>query len=640
METDILANDLLVSDPQLPELLLTDRSANRHIVWATSDYTLYGEQYAPGCEITAAQITDADTRLIKPRVTKALRAQSKRTRNTAEVFTPAWICKAQNDLVDTRWFGEAAVFRAADEGSIPFPAKEGQTWQDYVCARRMEITCGEAPYLVNRYDTVTGERIEDVRQRIGLLDRKLRVVNENTDNEADWLVWVKKAYQSTYGFEFQGDNLLLARENLLSAFIENMAYRFHRQPTAEELCQIAEIISWNIWQMDGFTCTVPASGQDAADSAAPCIIRDWTEERNIGFRALSQDHSMPFDAIVGNPPYQRMDGGAKASAMPIYPHFVLQARELQPSCISMIMPARWYTGGKGLDSFRDEVLHDRRFAVLHDFVRSGMCFSNVEIKGGICYFLWDSRHDGKCSIYRHEETGITHSVRDLTEDGENIHVRYFELLSIKNKVFSDHPNNFESIVSSMKPYGLRGDVFQDIAKYHLPALHTEPVAGGYRILGLSRLKREYRYIPSDYPLPKTNMLHDYKVFVTRNYGVGSFGDLPSAPVVAEPGELCTETFVQVGPFRTRSEAEHALTYLRTRFFRALVSLRKQDQGASKAVYRYVPLQDFTENSDIDWTATVDGIDAYLFRKYSLTPAEIRFIESHVAKVLPERSASE
>jgi hypothetical protein len=183
----------------------------------------------------------------------------------AEVFTPSWVCNAQNNLVDEAWFGRKDVFNTENSENhtwkpypkhISFP--EGKTWRDYVRATRMEMTCGEAPYLVSRYDTTTGEMIP-LEQRIGLLDRKLRVVSENTETSGDWLDWAQIAYQNTYGFEWQGDNLLLAREALLWTFIENYQAKFHKQPMLKSIKYIAYIISWNIWQMDGLKGVVPGS---------------------------------------------------------------------------------------------------------------------------------------------------------------------------------------------------------------------------------------------------------------------------------------------------------------------------------------------------------------------------------------------
>lgn len=311
---DVIENNTASFNEQVLAVLLIDRSTKKNIVWATDDYIDFGVGYSPESEITIDKISGIHSFIITPRILKEKQKQSNRTRNKAEVFTPSWICNEQNNLVDEQWFGRADVFNiAGDKGwktvktKIAFPSKPGKTWQDYIRAKRMEITCGEAPYLVSRYDTVTGKPIK-VYKRIGLLDRKLRVINENVDDASDWFLWVKKAYQSIYGYEYQGDNLLLARKNLLLTFIDNMVYKFDRQPTTNELKSIAYIISWNIWQMDGLTYTAPYSEMEVQEefeqltlfgfseeqeeitetnkNAIPCIIRDWTNKCNLEYRSM------------------------------------------------------------------------------------------------------------------------------------------------------------------------------------------------------------------------------------------------------------------------------------------------------------------------------------------------------------------
>lgn len=184
-------------------------------------------------------VTGNNTRIVQPRVFKSISEQAKRTKDKAEVFTPSWVCNEQNNLIDEAWFEKKDVFNVitskswtATKEKISFPANK--TWHDYVNAKRMEISCGEAPYLVSRYDTVTGKEIA-IEERIGLLDRKLRIVNENTENEEDWIKWTVRAYESTYGYEYQGDNILIARENLLYTFIEYMDYKFSHKPTNAQL---------------------------------------------------------------------------------------------------------------------------------------------------------------------------------------------------------------------------------------------------------------------------------------------------------------------------------------------------------------------------------------------------------------------
>jgi len=312
---NVMENNTTSVNEQVLSILLMDRSTKKNIVWATDDYISLGVGYSPESEITIDKISGFNSFIITPRVLKERQRQSNRTRNKAEVFTPSWICNEQNNLVDEQWFGRTNIFNMlgnkkwkTNKEKIVFPSKVGKTWQDYIRAKRMEITCGEAPYLVSRYDTVTGNTIQ-ICDRIGLLDRKLRIINENVTDESDWFLWVKKAYQSIYGYEYQGDNLVIARKNLLMTFIDNVLYKFNRQPTNSELKSIAYIISWNIWQMDGLTYTAPYSEMEIQEefeqltlfgfeeqeqeviipinkNAIPCIIRDWTNKCNLEYRSM------------------------------------------------------------------------------------------------------------------------------------------------------------------------------------------------------------------------------------------------------------------------------------------------------------------------------------------------------------------
>lgn len=205
----------------------------------------------------------ANRKVIQPRVLKAQEQKRNRTRSRAEVFTPSWVCNAQNNLIDADWFDGESPFNEvsgtewkATTEAICFAENGSRTWKKFIDCKRLEITCGEAPYLVSRYDTVTGQTIP-VPERIGLLDRKLRVVCEKTESKEDWKKWARRAVESVYGYEFQGDNLLLARENVLYSYIEYYRYQFGEETELKELLQIALVISWNLWQMDGFNYAVP-----------------------------------------------------------------------------------------------------------------------------------------------------------------------------------------------------------------------------------------------------------------------------------------------------------------------------------------------------------------------------------------------
>ena len=262
---DILEDYLIELEQDLLSILLSDFSSRKNIVWATDDYRGFGEPYRKTSEIFPHLVTREHNFLIQPRAEKPLRTQQLRIRKKGEVFTPSWVCNEQNNLVDDAWFGRSGVFNAtkgsswtATKGKILFSAENGRDWQAYVDAKRLEITCGEAPYLVSRYDTTTGDVIP-LRERIGFLDRKLRVVSENAVSKTEWLKWATRAIQSVYGYEFQGDSLLIARENVFMTFVEYYSEHYGEFPESGTLKSVAEIVSRNLWQMDAKKGVVPYS---------------------------------------------------------------------------------------------------------------------------------------------------------------------------------------------------------------------------------------------------------------------------------------------------------------------------------------------------------------------------------------------
>lgn len=264
-QIDIKEDDLLQLDEELLKTLLIDRSSNENIIWATDNYVDKGEQFSPQSHITIESITGEFTQIIQPRIKKSKEIQESRSKDKAEVFTPSWICNKQNNLIDNAFFGRENVFNTETENGWTSNKKieflETEDWRDYVRAKRLEITCGEAPYITSRYDATTGELIEPLN-RIGILDRKFRVVHQfkggDDINVKNWFKWMKIALQSTYGYEWQGDNLLLARENILLTFIDFYLLKFPGKfPTEKQLRDVAEIISWNIWQMDGLKFVIP-----------------------------------------------------------------------------------------------------------------------------------------------------------------------------------------------------------------------------------------------------------------------------------------------------------------------------------------------------------------------------------------------
>ena len=261
---DVKENNIVNVDYEILSILLKDRTTKKNIIWATNNYENHGPGYSFQDEITPEKITSYYGRIIKPQNKKSKKEQEVRIRDKAEVFTPAWVCNEQINLVDNSWFGYENAFNISiknkkwktNKNKIIIPSEK--KWTDYVSSLRMEITCGEAPYLVSRYDNVTGGLI-DIKDRVGILDRKFRILNENATKCEEWTYYAIIAMKSVYGYDWQGDNVLLARENLLYTFIDNFQYYFKKNPTIDLVKEIAEIISWNIFQMDGLKYVIPNS---------------------------------------------------------------------------------------------------------------------------------------------------------------------------------------------------------------------------------------------------------------------------------------------------------------------------------------------------------------------------------------------
>jgi hypothetical protein len=265
---DILENEIVAQYPDVLEILLRDHTTQKNIFWATDNYEQLGNLYNSNSYMLPELITGENGSIIMPRVYKDKVLQQSRSKEMAEVFTPSWICNAQNNLIDNAWFGKEDVFNQeitmsdgtksweVNTNKINFP--KGKTWRGYVRDTRLEIACGEAPYITSRYDSTTGEPIP-IQNRVGILDRKLRVINENIDSSGEWLKAAQTAYKNTYAFEWQGDSLLLAREAMLATFIENYTVKFDKEPLLKSIQFIAYIISWNVWQMDGLKGVIPNS---------------------------------------------------------------------------------------------------------------------------------------------------------------------------------------------------------------------------------------------------------------------------------------------------------------------------------------------------------------------------------------------
>jgi len=333
----------------------------------------------------------------------------------------------------------------------------------------------------------------------------------------------------------------------------------------------------------------------------------------------NKTNNMKFNAIVGNPPYQEMDGGAQSSAKPVYQNFVRIAKKLNPDYLSLIMPSRWFTGGKGLDDFRKEMLNDKRIVELYDYFNSADVFPNVDIKGGVSYFLWDNtdkKKDGLCKVISYQNGKVVSEAKRKLKIGDSdIFIRYNEAVSILDKVLSEGEKSFAEIISSQKPFGLRTYFKGSEKKFK----------GAVKIYA----NQSVGYIKENEILKNIEYKDKHKVIVPRAIGSGDSKKDIIKPIYSEPNSVCTETYIMIGPFRDKQESLSVMKYIKTKFFHFLVTLKKNTMMASKDVYKFVPMQDFSENLDIDWTKSILEIDQQLYKKYNLTPEEINFIESMV-----------
>ena len=334
------------------------------------------------------------------------------------------------------------------------------------------------------------------------------------------------------------------------------------------------------------------------------------------WKANDKDH-MTFNAIVGNPPYQVMDGGgAGYSALPVYQDFVNISRVINPQFMSLIIPARWYAGGKGLDNFRDTMLQDRRINLLFDFTESKDCFPSADIAGGICYFLWNRKYKGKCIVTSVSNNERNSNLRDLGEF--STFIRQSEAISIVHKIIDETIITLDNIVYSRKPFGLDNNFVGKQKPYD----HCITVYGSQ---GIS-------YADKDVVSQNTELIDNWKVIASKASAQGGRADkdgkrkvIPKIEVLT-PNVVCTESYLLLSSFNNEDSANNLCKYVKSKFFRFLLSLKVITQNISKDCFRFVPLQDFTSKSDIDWSRSIGEIDAQLYEKYGLERDEIDFIE--------------
>lgn len=320
--------------------------------------------------------------------------------------------------------------------------------------------------------------------------------------------------------------------------------------------------------------------------------------------------NMKFDVIISNPPYQLNVGVEKENyAVPIYQKFVEQAKKLNPRYISMIIPARWYAGGRGLDDFRNDMLNDNHIKELHDYPNSADCFPGVDLSGGVCYYLWDKDYTGDCKVVSHKEGEISSStVRPLLEKKMTSFIRHNEAISVLRKVSSFNEKTFDTLVSPQTPFGFVSSFrdFIDNSKEGYVKYYTYGYVG---------------YVKQSLIKKNVDLVPHHKVYISKAYG--ERGNYPffflGKPFYGEPNSCCSQTYLAIGPFKSKDECINVMKYITTKFFRFMVMMKKNAQDNMAYVFECVPMQDFSK----PWT------DEELYAKYGLTDEEIEFIESMI-----------
>ena len=632
--------------------LMQDKTTRKNILFASDSYAGYGAGYRDDSQMTEGVLLGFDSCDIQPRVYKAAAEQAERTRKRAEVFTPAWIVNQMNNHCDAEWFGRADVFNH-QEGQVwtvstePVTFPESKDWKQYVDSRRLEISCGEAPYIVSRYDTSTGEIIP-IERRIGILDRKLRIVNENAADEAEWFKWAFRAFQSVYGYEYQGDNLLIARMNLLYTLADYIEAKWHRQATRKELEKFLNVICWNFWQMDGLNDTPPYGipsdevvqmslfddeEETANDEIVYCKIYDWRADISKLFKGLKKrGKGMKFDFVIGNPPYQE-ENNDNNRQQPIYHLFMEESYSIS-DVVELITPARFlFNAGQTPKHWNKKMLEDDHFTVLMYEQDSSKVFSNVDIKGGVAITLRNTKKNyGAIGVFtnRTELNSICQRVVKQSNNSFLSELAYPKSnYGFTEMLYIDYPE-LKTRLTDGNEFIIDANIFVKMPEiFYDKRNDAEEVY--VKVYGREKNNRLGKWIKRKY-VKESIGLDKYKVFVTGANGSGKFGEILSNPFVAKPFEIHTQTYMSIGNFNTIYEGESCLKYIKTKFARCMLGVLKVTQNNPRATWGKIPLQDFTPASDIDWSKSIAEIDQQLYQKYGLTPDEIKFIETNVKEM--------
>jgi hypothetical protein len=523
-----------------------------------------------------------------------------------EVFTPPEFANRMLDLIAEAWAADHDGANIWADSTLTYldPFTKSGVFLREITKRLIEGLAGEFPVLQERVDHILTKQVFGIgiTQLTSLIARRSLYCSK----------WANGEHSIVSSFESSDGNI----------WFEPME---HTWVGATEFVETADAQGKPIKRGTNGRCSYCGASQrslgrdDGLETHAYAFIH--TDDIKARVAELFGD-DMQFDVIIGNPPYQLDDGGYGTSAAPIYQLFVEQAKRLQPRLLSMVIPSRWFSGGKGLDEFRTEMLSDGRLRSIDDYLSAADVFPGVGLKGGVCYFLWDRDAPGTCRVTTHfKDWPAIPASRPLVEPGSDVFIRFNEGVSILRKVVEAESNEsesnilppsrrFDQLVSSRKPFG-----FETTFKGKPHPAHGDLKVyqnGGVGYIDRRSVKTGLSYVDA------------WKIFVGRAApGTGNRDTYPhkiiSTPFLGEPQSICSETYLAIGPFDSEVAAKNALSYLTCRLTRFLVLLHKPSQDTTRKVYTFVPTQDWSSA----WT------DEALYAKYGLTDEEIAFVEQVV-----------
>lgn len=664
---------LIEENIDILNILLLDQSSKENIKWCTDNYKEHGSGYLSDDQIKVDVFLQKKN-ILKPRILKSKAEQRKRSRDMGEVFTPSWICNEMLNRMDEEYFHKSNVFNIQSKTNWKSKKKKinflsmNLKWEDYVKRKVLEITCGEAPFLASRYDAVTGNLIE-INKRIGALDRKLRVINENVDDEKEWLNWTYEAYKSIFGYEMQGDNVLIARENLLFTFVDYYIDKFKKEPIKDYLLEIAYILSWNIWQMDGLKYVIPNSckmvpkaqaslfdeeelepcqgcvnGNNNCHTGVYCQIMDWNNLSPKRF--YKGDQNMKFDFIIGNPPYQETINQTKTqtqgNSVWIYPYFQFEADKIC-KCSCLIYPfGGWFDAPSRLGGLGDKILKDghtisiqayegtsdRRAWYRNDKLPNPIFGENANLSAGVSIVIRsDQKHESfKYSNRMYSDVAVEININEtekLTPNPLCIDINKKLGKSKIDQIIKKGIFGIESNFVELNPEKVSFD--KDDWKTPIQLLTNDKSGSS----GRARL-----YYTDVDNIPKgREYIKYYKVIMTSAYpkqkltsGCPTIENvkkrISEIVEVLQPNSAFGRSRLSLFMSLDKSECDNFMKYIKTNFFASLVL---QEPNRRSSFGEIIPNQDFSSSSDIDWNQSIEDIDKQLFKKYNLSEEEISFL---------------